>query len=244
MQAVVERAVARQVRRFADLAGEGLESCVLPQDHRFIGEVLTEGRRVLDIATSMAADGKLRYAPQRTLVCVTSSSVFLLKALSLSTWSADNHASLDAIDRCVGALRSSGTDDMDFSLRYATLIDRHVSRFRGNFPSQTSREGQPIVEGTSLPGSAMGVEAHLDVTHLQPSAPPPPSQFSAGANGESELQGFSDAGAYRMPLGEDWWTRPFDPSIAPFSSNGEGVSLGLELDSLDFLWNMPAAGEV
>lgn len=48
--------------------------------------------------------------------------------------------------------------------------------------------------------------------------------------------------------GEDWWARPFDPNIAPFSSNsgghGEGVSLGLELDSLDFLWNLPLVDDV
>jgi hypothetical protein len=46
----------------------------------------------------------------------------------------------------------------------------------------------------------------------------------------------------QIPAAEDWWARPFDPNIAPFSTHGnagEGVSLGLELDSLDFLWNLP-----
>lgn len=49
---------------------------------------------------------------------------------------------------------------------------------------------------------------------------------------------FNDFDAARVPSDDDWWACPFDPSIAPFSNNNEGLCLNLEPDSLDFLWNI------
>ena len=49
---------------------------------------------------------------------------------------------------------------------------------------------------------------------------------------------FNDFDPSRVSSNDDWWACPFDPSIAPFSNANEGLSLSLEPDSLDFLWNM------
>lgn len=234
IQAVVERAVARSTTQLNDSL-EGVESCILPQDHAFIQDLVSSSRSVLEIATSMASEGRLRYAPLRTLVCITSSSIFLLKAISLGARHADLQVSLDTLDRCIVALRSSGTDDMDFSLRYATLLEKHVARFRDNF----------VLPG----GSTMNNAGTASVTAYQPTP-------SVNQRQPDDSLGLTDTGNINWTQytgldqisSEDWWARPFDPNIAPFSSNsgghGEGVSLGLELDSLDFLWNLPLVDDV
>lgn len=240
IQAVVERAVARSTTQLDNSLD--VESCILPQDYMFIQDLVSSSRSVLEIATSMASEGRLRYAPLQTLVCITSSSIFLLKAISLGARHADLRISLETLDRCIVALRSSGTDDMDFSLRYATLLEKHVSRFRANF----------VLPGT---GSAVANSGTTSFTAYQP------TPFSVNQTQQDDSLGLSNsadvAGSINWTQqyagldqisGEDWWARPFDPNIAPFSSNsgghGEGVSLGLELDSLDFLWNLPLVDDV
>lgn len=239
VQAVVDRAVARNVQRYGDLAGEGLQSCILPQDYKFMANVMTESTKVLEIATDMAAVGRLRFAPHRTLLCIATSSVFLLKAISLGARNADLQTSLDALDRCISAMRASGTDDMDFSLRYATLLERHVARFRENFfsPSRHDLAQAPTSGATATPAGLVcnnSASTHQSHTYLNT------SDLSFGAN----LGGTDDhqMGDFGISSDDDWWARPFDPNIAPFRSNGEGLSLRLEPDSLDFLWNMPMPG--
>ncbi|KAL2834006.1 hypothetical protein BJY01DRAFT_224709 [Aspergillus pseudoustus] len=242
IQAVVERAVARSTNHLSET--EGVESCILAQDHTFIRDVVTGSRSVLEIATSMAAEGRLRYAPLRTLVCITSSSIFLLKAISLGGRHADLQTSLDILDRCILALRSSGTDDMDFSLRYATLLEKHVARFRANFiipPHQPTHLNPTNANAPPTPSITQRAEDSLSIptetTYAHPN--------SNSMNWAQQQYPVMD----QIPTGEDWWARPFDPNIAPFSSSshgagGEGISLGLELDSLDFLWNLPLVDEV
>ncbi|KAJ0417869.1 hypothetical protein BJY00DRAFT_315470 [Aspergillus carlsbadensis] len=234
IQAVVERAVARSSTHLGET--EGVESCILPQDHTFIRNVVTGSRSVLEIATSMAAEGHLRYAPLRALVCITSSSIFLLKAISLGARHADLQTSLDILDRCILALRSSGTDDMDFSLRYATLLEKHVARFRANFtlPHQPTTSFNTGGAG-ALPAPSLTQQAH-DPLSITPGTP------YTHSNSMLWPQQQQYPPLDQIPAAEDWWARPFDPNIAPFSAHGnagEGVSLGLELDSLDFLWNLP-----
>ncbi|KAL4928987.1 uncharacterized protein BDV17DRAFT_281562 [Aspergillus undulatus] len=250
IQAVVQRAVSQSITEFRNPA-EGIDSCILSQDHTFIRNVVSSSRSVLEIATSMAGNGQLRYAPLRTLICITSSSIFLLKAISLGARHADLQTSLDTLDRCIVALRRSGTDDMDFSLRYATLLEKHVARFKANF----------VLPGRGRSNMMTGSrEIGLLDTHQHQ---PTPTAFSNTEHVPNETLGLPTTtgalaqqtnsnwmqqalpgatGLDQLPPEEDWWARPFDPNIAPFSSHGgvgDGVSLGLELDSLDFLWNLP-----
>lgn len=247
---MVERAVARNVRRYADLITDGFESCILQKDYKFISNVVSESTKVLDIATSMASVGRLRFAPRRTLLSITSSSIFLLKAISLGVRNSDLQASLGALDHCIKALRSSGTDDMDFSLRYATLLERHVARFRQNFfspyrpdYSRSAVEAIPNLgrsdETAALNSGYLGADdAFAATVH-------PQSSFHNldGLGREASDQSVTDFDPSRISPPDDWWARPFDPNIAPFGSNGEGMSLTLELNSLDFLWNLPLQGE-
>ncbi|KAE8405021.1 hypothetical protein BDV37DRAFT_293399 [Aspergillus pseudonomiae] len=229
IQAVVERAVARGVSWIGDTSRESLDGCVLPHDQDFIRDVILSSSKVLEIATDMATKGMLRYAPLRTLVCVTSSSVYLLKAISLGAHHTDLQASLHTLDQCISALRSSGTDDMDFSLRYATLIEKHVDRFRANFISDHVMTMHPDHR-------RYNAQTPESLTQAQPREQPlmhdAPSSYSAQQSTDALV----------MPEMNSWWAQPFDPNIAPFNFNGEGVSIGLELDSLDFLLNLPQVG--
>ncbi|KAL3487259.1 hypothetical protein BJX62DRAFT_246147 [Aspergillus germanicus] len=242
IQAVVERAVARSSTHLGET--EGVESCILPQDHAFIRNVVTGSRSVLEIATSMASEGRLRYAPLRALVCITSSSIFLLKAISLGGRHADLQTSLDILDKCIIALRSSGTDDMDFSLRYATLLEKHVARFRANFilPHQPALFNTSTGAGTlPTPSLSQRYDDH-DPLSIPPATPYTHPNSMLWPQQQQQYPPLD-----QMPAAEDWWARPFDPNIAPFSTHGnagEGVSLGLELDSLDFLWNLPTVDGV
>ncbi|KAL4922382.1 hypothetical protein BDW62DRAFT_217271 [Aspergillus aurantiobrunneus] len=229
IQAVVQRAVARTTP-------ESIDTCISAQDHVFIRAVVTSSRSVLELATAMASEGRLRYAPLRSLICITSSSIFLLKAVSLGARHADLQSSLDTLDRCIVALRSSGTDDMDFSLRYATLLEKHVARFRANF-TLSPTQGSSATAGSGLFNPYQSTQRQQpddsndnDTLGLPPD--PAPAQMP-----------WTQPYSLDQIASDDWWARPFDPNIAPFSSqgsgHGEGVSLGLELDSLDFLWNLP-----
>ncbi|OGM47988.1 C6 transcription factor [Aspergillus bombycis] len=231
IQAVVERAVVRGVSWIGDTSRESLDGCVLPHDQDFIRDVILSSSKVLQIATEMAIDGMLRYAPLRTLVCVTSSSVYLLKAISLGAHHTDLHASLHTLDECISALRSSGTDDMDFSLRYASLIEKHVDRFRANFISERVATMNPD---------------HRRY-HLQTPEPLTSTQSREQPhmhNATSNYSGQQPTDAFVTPQMDSWWAQPFDPNIAPFNFNGEGVSIGLELDSLDFLLNLPQTQDI
>lgn len=230
IQAVVQRALSRGVVCFGDLDRDGLEPCILPQDQKFIRDVVTDSGTVLEVATAMHSKGRLRYAPLRTIVCITSSSIFLLKAISLSARNSDLQVSLGTLDRCIAALRSSGTDDMDFSLRYAALIEKHVARFRAHFilphsPS-TSDLGDTHMSATRFP---LSPRPHLPHQVIRESD-------NNGADGHDNITDVP------MAPGDDWLARPFDPSIAPFASDGDGISLGIGLDSLDFLWSLPNMG--
>lgn len=249
IQAVVERAVRSTTQ--LNNSPEGVESCILPQDHTFIQDLVSSSRSVLEIATSMASEDQLRYAPLRTLVCITSSSIFLLKAISLGARHADLQISLDTLDRCIDALRSSGTDDMDFSLRYATLLEKHVARFRANFilPGQGSVLNNPGTNAwfTAYQSTPSSVNRRQQQQQQQQQDDSLGLSTAADTGGSINWTEQPFPGWDQIP-GEDWWARPFDPNIAPFSSNsgghGEGVSLGLELDSLDFLWNLPLVDDV
>lgn len=244
VQAVVERALARGVNHANDHDGNGLHECILPQDHSFILDVVVNCSEVLRIATRMASEGRLRYAPLRAVVCVTSSSVFLLKAISLGARNTDLRASLSILDECIVALRASAIDDMDFSLRYATLIEKHVSRFRANFIVPNIHE---VSHGSNEMDQSYFTSGNCDsaINGLLPAFNPDWQSLPTSGgrdHNHSGVQQNPGLESERVYSGEDWWARPFDPNIAPFSFNSDTVSLGLELDSLDFLWNLPDIG--
>ena len=239
----MERAISRGINRVGNSNDNSLETCFLPTDYQFIRGVTLDSCKVLEIATSMASEGRLRYAPLRTLTCITSSSVFFLKAASLGVRHADLDSSLNTLDQCIAALRASGTDDMDFSMRYVTLIEKHVARFRANFIappiSNPALVSDPPAVSLEAHGDQVGA-SYMPFNHGQDSLQHRTNSVHSGGSGHASSSVLDPT---QMP-GNEWWALPFDPEIAPFHFNGEAVPLGLEPDSLNFLWNLPHAGEV
>ena len=136
----------------------------------------------------------------------------------------------------------SGTDDMDFSLRYATLIEKHVARFRANFiapPIPNHALALDQVSGILEEHQAQAGASYIPFASENDPIQRRTNDIQGDGAGQTSSSGL-DPG--QMMSGNEWWTLPFDPEIAPFSFNGEAVPIGLELDSLNFLWNLPHVG--
>ena len=235
IQAVVERALARGISATDKSQADVFKACVLAQDWKFIRDVVTDSCKSLQKATAMAQAGRLRYTPMRTLVCITTASVLLLKALTLGPQHTDLATALSILDDSIAALRSSAVDDMDFSPRYATLMEKHVARFRANYTAPHSPNRSEGIYQINLSGPAQNLQSK------DPSEQHVQQDPHAALNGEDVYgQDFDMLDTYQLNGGDnDWAARPFDPNVAPFGAAGDHLSLGFELDSLDFLWNLP-----
>jgi hypothetical protein len=235
IQAVVERALARGISATDKSQADVFKACVLTQDWKFIRDVISDSCKILQKATFMAQAGRLRYTPMRTLVCITTASVLLLKALTLGPQHTDLAKALSILDDSIAALRSSAIDDMDFSPRYATLMEKHVARFRANYtvPHSPNRS-----EGASQMSVPVETQNPLRKDFSKEQTLQEPAGGLRGEDGYGE--DFDMLDTYQFPIGDnDWATRPFDPNVAPFGAAGDHLSLGFELDTLDFLWNLP-----
>ena len=105
-----------------------------PKEYKFVQEVIDASRSVLATAVDLAEADLLRYCPVRIFISVTSASIFLLKAISLGTRQSELDKSLVTLEKCIHALRYSTHDDMHLSSRYGMLLDRHVRKFKTQFP--------------------------------------------------------------------------------------------------------------
>lgn len=236
IQAVVERALARGISATDKSQADVFKACVLTQDWKFIRDVILDSCKILQKATLMAQVGRLRYTPMRTLICITTASVLLLKALTLGPQHADLATSLSILDDSIASLRSSAIDDMDFSPRYATLMEKHVARFRASYTVPHSPDRSEGASQVSVSGTAPHPQGKdLDEEQIQ-HEPSGPLHHAEDGYGED----FDMLDAYHFSVGDnDWAARPFDPNVAPFGAAGDHLSLGFELDTLDFLWNLP-----
>ena len=224
MQAVVERASARQFEMYGQ--SDLQNTCFLSQDISFIHEVIFSSQEILRSATAMARAGVLRLMPVRQTLSVISTSILLFKAISLGVCESDLQSSLQILESCTSALRSStANDEFDFSSRFAGLIEARIAVFRATFVRPPEDESMMTKLQTIRGNPLEGVPCVA-------TTPVRRSDYDTG-NMFSPQDVISDDQS-------DWWTRPFDPSFAPFSAWGDHISSNLEIDSLDFLWNLPA----
>jgi hypothetical protein len=116
-------------------------------------------------------------------------------------------------------LKSSPPDDTDFAMRYATLIEKHTANIRDRLVPHSAASGSML-----LPPATDGSQSQ------QTGLPLPTQNLSTVAYSDSEIGDSINS----------WISFPFDSSIAPFNQEQDTqLSLGLDLDSLDFLWNLP-----
>ncbi|KAG4430793.1 hypothetical protein IFR05_013726 [Cadophora sp. M221] len=242
IQAVVERALSRGADRFGGEPDDLLSRSADPQDYKLINEVVTSSRQILQKGIELVRSGSLKFMPMRVLLRITSVSLFLLKAISIGGPSADLQISLKILDESDAALRATPIDDMDLASRYATLIERHVARFRHNFASSRQPDfpqglstGLPVFSGGGNSSSYFVGGRTIQQDDSSASNPSCVGDSSARAQ-----FGVSQSFDTQMFAGfEDWSAQPFDPSLAPFSTNGNQIFVGFDAGSLDFLWNIP-----
>lgn len=223
IQAVVERALVDSNLGIALEYGQPIN--VGHVDYEFVQEVINGSCQILQRVTKLAESGSLRFSPFRFYIRVTSSSVFLLKALSLGVRNAQLQTSLDILDRSIQALKSCTLDDMHLAPRYASLLEVPVARLRRHFTvsSKHPHFGQETTRPASAERPWVPQIGDTDTAILQE---PNGSSMSI----DPPLQGLSE---------DDWLSLPFDPSMAPFGMAGTHAFPGFEEGALDFVWNLP-----
>lgn len=229
IQAVVARASSAGFTTPNSNPDEVLSAFITPKDAKFLQEVITDSKKVLHIATISDFKTQLPYAPARVRISVISSSVFLLKALSVGSTHTDVNDALYVLDQCTFTLKSSPPDDMDFALRYAALIEKHTAQFRGHL---TSARGQAYAEqaGRAILSANVGVGDQVSDGS---------GSYLSGISAAQQDNGEEFAGFDIGQGGDTWVSLPFDSNIAPFSGGCDQLSLGLDVDSLNFLWSLP-----
>lgn len=158
-------------------------------DYPFVEEVVNSSSKILMITVQLAENQMLQHAPARTMQRIISGSIFLLKGLGIGVDAMRLHSSLELLQRAIEALRTSAIDEMQLGLRYATLLDMHLTRLRRSFVSSAYPPGilYQGSEGTGgmLESAMEGFESNLhDWVSL-----PLDTAFPA-ANGV-DVQGFS-----------------------------------------------------
>jgi hypothetical protein len=225
MQAVVERALA-------DPRLEGNPEDLRPViadafDYELIEEVIDGSCQILKTVIHLANTDRLRFSPVRIFLRMTTSSIFLLKALSLGVRHTKLQESLEILDRSILALRSNILDDVHLASRYAILLEVHVARLRRN-----------LVASSKAPGISQ-TQSH-NVTRPSSIQPWGRGESQAGDTPEAVVAGFSTNVDSNVVNTDDEWlfSLPFDPSMAPFGPSGSQLS-GFDGGTLDFLWNLP-----
>ncbi|KAF2025291.1 hypothetical protein EK21DRAFT_76767 [Setomelanomma holmii] len=221
MQAVVERTLAETD---PDVPQEdNLSFNLEPRDYDFIQEVVDGSCQILQKVCQLSETGALRYSPVRIFLRITTSSIYLIKGLSLGSRNQKLQSSLDILEGAIGALRASTLDDMHLASRYATLLDLHVARLRESFvvssrpPRLPSRATSADVKTTNTTG--------MDF-------------LNSHNAGQSSLSSLAENVTNLMP-DDDWLALPFDPAMAPFGLDNQQSFQGFDDGTLDFIWNLP-----
>lgn len=221
MQAVVERTLAETD---PDVPQEdNLPFNLEPRDYDFIQEVVDGSCQILQKVCQLSETGALRYSPVRIFLRITTSSIYLIKGLSLGSRNQKLQSSLDILDAAIRALRASTLDDMHLASRYATLLDLHVARLRESFVVSSRPPRLPSrATSADLKSATIGMD------------------FLNNHNaGQSSLSSLADNVADLMP-DDDWLALPFDPAMAPFGLDHNQQSFqGFDDGTLDFIWNLP-----
>ncbi|EZF26996.1 hypothetical protein H103_00984 [Trichophyton rubrum CBS 288.86] len=267
MQAVVERVLNESD---PDVVMDDVRQANMDEiDYEFIQEVIDGSCNLLQKVTTLAENGALRFSPVRIFLRITSSSIFLLKALSLGVRNAKLQESLDILTKSIQALRSSSLDDIHLASRYATLLDSLLSRLRRSFV--LSNKNPKVSRSTTRPSSVTPLPKNQNASPatqgLQASPQQPQQQqqqqqqlphplqqtqvqYSPEGVGSAPMNSSMDVSnnpVFEDPISslndisaDDWLSLPFDPSMAPFGDGNNQAWSGFEGANLNFIWNLPS----
>jgi hypothetical protein len=140
MQAVVERTLAETD---PDVPQEDTLSFNLePRDYDFIQEVVDGSCQILQKVCQLSETGALRYSPVRIFLRITTSSIYLIKGLSLGSRNQKLQSSLDILEGAIRALRASGLLEPGVPFNLANInryARRHAPRIALRHPTRSSR---------------------------------------------------------------------------------------------------------
>ncbi|VUC27066.1 unnamed protein product [Clonostachys rosea] len=154
IQAVIERCASQTGNEIS--ARFATETTYDVNNYQFVGEVVSCSSHVLTLATQLADQGILRHAPARVIVRIIAASIFLLKGLGIGVSATNLQESLELLQRTISALRSSSVDEMHLGVRYAALLEMHLTRLQNSFVMSVCPPG---LEGAL--GSGAGA-SHMD----------------------------------------------------------------------------------
>lgn len=249
MQAICERAFTVQTTTATTGATDSIALTRDAIDQASIDEVIAGSLATLEKAISLANNNTLRYSPVRVFLRITTSSVFLLKALSIGVRNVQLLSALSVLHRTVTALRENVLDDMHLANSYANLLDIHIRRLQQGFLVSSQRMPLPTVQATTA-GSPAAAEDGAARPHVHAPAPEASIADIAAMDADVLLRRSTRLGGDwdeftstldRTSAADDWLSLPFDPAMAPFGLDYAGMMnpVGLDGDGLNFIWNLP-----
>lgn len=210
-----------------------------PIDHEFIQEVIDGSCQILKKVIELAQADKLRFSPVRIFLRVTSSSIFLLKALSLGVRHTKLQESLDVLEKSIQALRSNILDDVHLASRYAILLEVHLSRLRRNLVASSSSAAMNKIGVGAGAGAGMAIVPSSTSTTRNSTRPSSAQPFFRG--GESDLNRVytsnpnSDNSSDDVVMAQTT-TIPQSSSYATGNENSGPVPM---VDDNDWLFSLP-----
>jgi hypothetical protein len=248
IQAIIERCAAQSTSTSTTGTGTGSTSGFpFPpgepyesHDYAFLDSVLDDSSRVLSSAVQLSRQQVLRSAPARTISRIISASIFLLKTLGIGAIATRLQASMELLQDAIAALRTSAVDELSLGLRYASLLEMHLSRLRSSFVTTAFLPPPPPLPSLAFqhpppPPSGSGFQGARDHEHASS------SDLLPGGSGTCNDMALPNAAPDSAC--EDWFSLPFDPSFALSTTDDMYGFSNLEDGDLDFLWNLSFAPE-
>lgn len=199
-----------------------------------------------------------------------SASIFLLKALALGVRRTKLAESLQVLEMAISALQTSNLDDIHLAAQYGELLKIQVDRLRRSFESSGTPHyhGKESAKHSGEGHCSIGREQWQPKLQLPANQAASPSSYfpprlSGGEDLLDDQRYYSSHGQWTETASldkldvaaaaatstntwnscmDDWFSLPFDPSMAPFT----GWDYDDSLDPLnpcwldvDFIWHLP-----
>jgi hypothetical protein len=210
-----------------------------PIDHEFIQEVIDGSCQILKKVIELAQADKLRFSPVRIFLRVTSSSIFLLKALSLGVRHTKLQESLDVLEKSIQALRSNILDDIHLASRYAILLEVHLSRLRRNLVASSSSAAMIKINN---PGAGATIVMPSSSSTTRNSTRPSSTQpfFRGGETGITDPNNrYYTSNPNSDNASDDIVMANTMPSSSSFSTGNENAAAVPMVDDNDWLFSLP-----
>lgn len=174
--------------------------------------VISHSCELLDRIARLAEDGILRYAPVRTFLRVTTTSVVLIKTLACGVRRSQFDRAVKSLDAAVAALRSSAVDDVHVANGYASLLQSHLERVQKRVRVQS--EEPAFQHGSDHRSRQRGLSPAL--THLNAADTEEHTRGHDPMDAPQSATSFTAIGTGT----DEWMSIPFDPAIDTMFPDG------------------------